>query len=65
MTIEYVTSPDAIGLQWLDPAQTEGKEHPFLFTHFQPIHARTCMPVQDSPAGPGGLPGGHHGARRR
>ncbi len=49
VTIEYVTSPDAIGLQWLDPAQTEGKRHPFVFTHFQPIHARTCMPVQDSP----------------
>ena len=32
MTIEYVTSPEAIGLQWLDPAQTEGKEHPFVFT---------------------------------
>jgi leukotriene-A4 hydrolase len=49
VTIEYVTSPDAIGLQWLDPAQTAGKRHPFVFTHFQPIHARTCMPVQDSP----------------
>jgi len=49
VTIEYVTSPEAIGLQWLDPAQTEGKEHPFVFTHFQPIHARTCMPCQDSP----------------
>jgi leukotriene-A4 hydrolase len=49
ITIEYVTSPEAIGLQWLDPAQTEGKGHPFVFTHFQPIHARTCMPCQDSP----------------
>ncbi|MCG6928261.1 MAG: M1 family metallopeptidase [Acidobacteria bacterium] len=49
VTIEYVTSPEAIGLQWLDPAQTEGKRHPFVFTHFQPIHARTCMPCQDSP----------------
>jgi aminopeptidase N len=49
VTIEYVTSPEALGLQWLDPAQTEGKEHPFVFTHFQPIHARTCMPCQDSP----------------
>ncbi len=49
ITIEYVTSPEAIGLQWLDPAQTEGKRHPFVFTHFQPIHARTCMPCQDSP----------------
>jgi leukotriene-A4 hydrolase len=49
VTIEYSSSPEAIGLQWLDPAQTEGKRQPFLFTHFQPIHARTCMPVQDSP----------------
>jgi leukotriene A-4 hydrolase/aminopeptidase len=47
--IAYNTSPEAVGLQWLDPAQTEGKLKPFLFTHFQPIHARTCMPVQDSP----------------
>ena len=49
VTVEYSTSPEALGLQWLDPAQTEGKRHPFLFSHFQPIHARTCMPVQDSP----------------
>lgn len=49
VTIEYSSSPEAIGLQWLDPAQTEGKRHPFLFSHFQPIHARTCMPLQDSP----------------
>ncbi|MGD8897643.1 MAG: M1 family metallopeptidase [Acidobacteriota bacterium] len=49
VTIEYSSSPDAIGLQWLDPAQTEGKRQPFLFSHFQPIHARTCIPVQDSP----------------
>jgi aminopeptidase N len=49
VTVEYSTSPDAIGLQWLDPAQTEGQHHPFLFSHFQPIHARTCIPCQDSP----------------
>jgi leukotriene-A4 hydrolase len=49
VTIEYSSAIEALGLQWLDPPQTEGKRHPFLFSHFQPIHARTCMPVQDSP----------------
>jgi leukotriene-A4 hydrolase len=49
VAVEYRTSPEAIGLQWLSPAQTEGKRHPFAFTQFQPIHARTCLPLQDSP----------------
>ena len=47
--IEYRTSPDAIALQWLGPEQTEGRRHPFLFSQCQAIHARTVVPVQDSP----------------
>jgi len=47
--IEYETSPNAEAVQWLDPAQTAGKEQPFLFTQSQAILARSWIPLQDSP----------------
>ena len=49
VTIEYATSPDAGALQWLDPAMTAGKKHPFLLSQSQAILARTWVPCQDSP----------------
>jgi leukotriene-A4 hydrolase len=49
VVIRYETSPEAVGLQWLTPEQTEGQRHPFLFSQCQPIHARTMVPLQDSP----------------
>jgi len=47
--INYHTSPDASGLQWLAKEATKDKLQPYLFSQFQAIHARSVVPCQDVP----------------
>lgn len=48
--VEYETSPSSSALQWLTPEQTAGKKYPYLYSHCEPIHARSMLPCQDTPS---------------
>ncbi len=48
--LQYHTSQNSKGLQWLEPPLTAGKKHPFLFTQSEAIMGRSWLPMQDTPA---------------
>ncbi|HEY5642700.1 MAG TPA: M1 family metallopeptidase [Woeseiaceae bacterium] len=50
LRIDYTTSPASTALQWLPARLTAGGEHPLMFSQSQAIHARSWVPLQDTPA---------------
>ena len=50
LVIEYNTSPQSTALQWLPPELTAGGKHPLMFSQSQAVHARSWVPLQDTPA---------------
>ncbi len=50
LVIEYATSPASTALQWLPPELTAGGRQPMVFSQSQSIHARSWVPLQDTPA---------------
>lgn len=49
IVISYDSAPGGAALQWLTPAQTAGKQKPYLFSQGEAILNRTWIPTQDSP----------------
>jgi aminopeptidase N len=50
VAIRYSTDPESTALQWLPKELTSGGQHPMLFSQSQAIHARSWVPLQDTPS---------------
>ena len=50
LMLEYRTSPASTALQWLPPELTAGGKHPMVCSQSQAVHARSWVPLQETPA---------------
>ncbi|KAI2778379.1 peptidase family M1-domain-containing protein [Daldinia loculata] len=49
LDIALETTESCVGLQWMTPAQTGNKKHPYVYSQCQAILARSIFPCQDTP----------------
>ena len=50
LRVDYSTSPQSTALMWLPAELTAGGQQPLMFSQSQSIHARSWVPLQDTPA---------------